>query len=457
MIGTSGADAEKMMGVVDLGNGAAAVLSFDPDALNTQGVRPAALLHSMRFGDIGESGESEHAREQLRQAVAGISDHGDAAGAPTVAGEIFFEPSYEQSPLIQTLTVGLAPLAELTDAPAAAGGDILAPGLASQLHPEQPTEPMYPKGPMVIPTGWSGGGTLVKMLGSANLASRQEVLGTDATVVALADAGIAVTIAGNGRRAGIDPRKAAAEAVYASAAQLACVGAEPLGLVHAFSVGDIENPNVAWQLSELAEGLKEACETLGVSALGGTVSTGNNSPGPILPTPVVAMVGRLPDAYSAGPVGFHTPGEKIALIGAFNPLRDGGEIAKLHGHPLAGMLPFKDLDAIKLAHQTVCEGIAAGRFTSARAVAEGGVAVALAKCCITGGSGAKIMLPPFSDVFGEDLGTAFLVTGAEADLAGTNVIGEIGGDELDIVNQLVVPVLGLQEAFARGLTESPAA
>lgn len=114
------------------------------------------------------------------------------------------------------------------------------------------------------------------------------------------------------------------------------------------------------------------------------------------------------------------------------------------------MLPFKDLDALKLAHQAVREGIGSGRFTGAHHVAEGGMAVALAKCCIAGGSGAKITLPAFSDVFGEDLGTAFLVTGSEEGLAGLNVIGEVGG-ELDIVNQLVVPVSGLQEAYAGGL------
>jgi phosphoribosylformylglycinamidine synthase subunit PurL len=428
---------------VDLGNGLAVVLATAPGDVVAQGAQPIALLQSWHFGEVAES---ERARDQLAQAVAGI---GDSAELPTVAGEVYFEQSYEQSFLTKTLAVGVAPIEDLVDAPADAGGDVRAD---LDLHPEQPTEPMYPKGPMVIPTGWSGGGTLVKMLGSANLASRQPVFGRQETVAQLGEAAAAIAIGGNGRRAAVDPRKGAAEAVYDCAAKLACVGAEPLGVMHMLSVGNVEQPNVAWQLSGLVEGLTEACEDLGVPIVAGDISVGNESvDGPVLPTPMVAMLGTLPDAVKPEGIGFRTPGEQIALVGAFNPLRDGAEIAKLHGHPLAGMLPFKDVAALRLAQETVRDGVRSGRFTSAHAIAAGGIAVALARSCIAGGNGAQIKLPAFFDVFGEDFGTAFLVTGSEAALAGLNVIGEVGGEQLDIFNQLVVPVAGLEEAYAGGL------
>ncbi len=109
-----------------------------------------------------------------------------------------------------------------------------------------------------------------------------------------------MSIDGNGRRVACDPRAGAAEAVYECAANLACVGAEPLGLTNCLNFGNPEKPHVAWQLSEAVEGLAQACEALGVPVVGGNVSLYNEAPsGPIFPTPVVGMVGQLPDAARA--------------------------------------------------------------------------------------------------------------------------------------------------------------
>src|SRR5208283_5171664 len=114
----------------------------------------------------------------------------------------------------------------------------------------------------------------------------------DAAVLVLEGAGaIAVSIDGNGRRVAVDPRAGAAEVVYECAANLACVGAEPLGLTNCLNFGNPEKPHVAWQLSEAVDGLAQACTELGVPVVGGNVSLYNESPdGPILPTPVVGMV-----------------------------------------------------------------------------------------------------------------------------------------------------------------------
>src|SRR5207248_1787431 len=82
---------------------------------------------------------------------------------------------------------------------------------------------------------------------------------------------------------------------------LACVGAEPLGLTNCLNFGNPEKPHVAWQLVEAVEGLSEACESLGIPVVGGNVSLYNEAPsGPIFPTPVVGMVGKLPHAAAAG-------------------------------------------------------------------------------------------------------------------------------------------------------------
>ena len=105
-----------------------------------------------------------------------------------------------------------------------------------------------------------------------------------------------VSIDGNGRRVAADPYRGTIEAVLECAANLACVGAEPLGLTNCLNFGNPEKPHIAWQLTEAVRGLGDACRALGVPVVGGNVSLYNEgADGPIYPTPVVGMVGELPD------------------------------------------------------------------------------------------------------------------------------------------------------------------
>ena len=217
------------------------------------------------------------------------------------------------------------------------------------LEPEPPTVPLYVGGEQQVATEADPATILRALLASANIASRRVVFEqydpvvqsrtvrrpeqADAAVLALpvlsatAGAGgapipaIAVSIDGNGRRVAVDPRAGAAEVVYECAANLACVGAEPLGLTNCLNFGNPEKPHVAWQLSEAIDGLAQACRDLEVPVVGGNVSLYNESPdGPILPTPVIGMVGKLPDARRAGRIGFLNPGDKIALVGELQPV-----------------------------------------------------------------------------------------------------------------------------------------
>src|SRR5579884_498639 len=374
------------------------------------GARPIAVLDSLRFGEPGSSGRS---RYLLERAVAGIGHYGNSIGVPTVGGEIYFEPSYEQNCLVNAMCLGLAPQERLIRAAANGPGNVVmllgaltgrdgiggasvlasaelgegdeakrpsfligapftekkvlecclelldagllvslqdlgAAGLTSavsemaskgavgididvcqvplrepgmepfeimisesqermlcvvtpervgavihvcerwevpattigtvtgdervrvlssgalvadlpghvlvddcplyDLEPIQPAVDVYPPPAAVLTGREAPGETLPALLGSPNLASRRPVFEqydppvqsrtvrrpeqADAAVLALGpDGAIAVSIDGNGRRVACDPRVGAAEAVYECAANLACVGAEPLGLI----------------------------------------------------------------------------------------------------------------------------------------------------------------------------------------------------------------------------------
>ncbi len=342
------------------------------------------------------------------------------------------------------------------------------------LEPAPPSAGLYAGADPVLTGDESAGETLLALLRSVNIASRRPVFEqydpivqsrtvrrpdeADAAVLALGgrpdSPAIAVSIDGNGRRVACDPRRGAAEAVYECAANLACVGAEPLGLTNCLNFGNPEKPHVAWQLVEAVEGLAFACEELGVPVVGGNVSLYNEAPtGPIFPTPVVGIVGKLPRAARAGRLGFAEEGDAIALVGPFEPSAVGSELSKLRGLPPVGELPVSDVGRIRVAHGAVRSRVRSGAFRSAHDVAEGGVAVALAECCVAGGLGASVRLPRGLDPFGEAPGRGFIVSGPREALAGFVVIGEVGGDALTIEGLLDIPVSELRDARDGGLSE----
>ena len=74
---------------------------------------------------------------------------------------------------------------------------------------------------------------------------------------------LAVSIDGNGRRVAADPYSGTIASVLECAANLACVGAEPLGTTNNLNFGNPEKPHIAWQLSESVRGLGEACRAFG--------------------------------------------------------------------------------------------------------------------------------------------------------------------------------------------------
>ena len=337
------------------------------------------------------------------------------------------------------------------------------------LEPVQPSESLYAAAPASLSGDESPEDVLVALLSSANIASRRPVFEqydpvvqsrtirrpeqADAAVLALPDgSAIAVSIDGNGRRVACDPRAGAAEAVLECAANLACVGATPLGLTNCLNFGNPEKGHVAWQLVEAVDGLVGACEALGIPVIGGNVSLYNEAPtGPIFPTPVIGMVGRLPDAARAGQLGFAAEGDVIALVGSFAPSAVGSELAKLQGAAPAGALPPTDMQAVRDAHEAVRIGINLGALHNAHDIAEGGLAVAVAECCIAGRIGARVRIPQGLAPFAESPGRAFVVSGPEDALTGFQIIGSVGGDEFELEGLLKLAVSELHAARERGL------
>jgi phosphoribosylformylglycinamidine synthase subunit PurL len=265
----------------------------------------------------------------------------------------------------------------------------------------------------------------------------------DAAVLQLPEAGnaIAVSIDGNGRRVACDPYEGTIEAVLECAQNLACVGAEPLGLTNCLNFGNPEKPTGAWQLDRAVQGLADVCNALGVPVVGGNVSLYNEGPdGPIYPTPVVAMVGELPDPAQVAGSGFAREGDAIGLIGPFEPSLAGSELAKRRGKLEMG-LPRPDVAGVAAACEIVRDAVRAGKLSSAHDVSDGGLACAIAESAIAGGIGCETNIEhlrergaqPEEALFGEGAG-GFLVSAERATLEelGAVLIGSVGGENVAI-------------------------
>jgi phosphoribosylformylglycinamidine synthase II len=206
--------------------------------------------------------------------------------------------------------------------------------------------------------------------------------------------GIAVTSDCNPRYTGLDPRRGAEQAVVEAARNLACVGAAPIAVSDCLNFGNPEKPQVAWQLSEAVAGLASACNALGIPVVSGNVSLYNETSGrAIAPTPAVGMVGLIDDIERVVPVGFHK-GERVVLLGEPASTLSAGEYrAVMHGDN-EGPFPRIDFEAERRLGDLLRTLAARALIRSAQDVSDGGLAVALAESCFSGGTGLIVDSAP---------------------------------------------------------------
>jgi phosphoribosylformylglycinamidine synthase II len=310
----------------------------------------------------------------------------------------------------------------------------------------------------------AAGDELLALLGSPNVRSRRPVFerydqlvgsrtvrrpGLDAAVLRLRPSlrGVAVSLDGPGRAAGLDPRAAGAGAVFEAARNVACAGGRPLAVTDCLNFGSPEKPEIAWELAEAIEGMARACEVLGIPVVSGNVSLYNETDGrAIPPTPLVGCVGAIPDVRAVP--GAWREGDLVLLAGGDAVALDGSEYqAQFLGGP-AGRPPPPDY----LAEAALIHFLwrSAPGLSAAHDLSDGGLAVALAELALHSGIGAELELD--DDVlawFGEGCGRAIVACAPERaeSLEGMPLrrLGVVGGDRL-----LGIRLAELRAAFERG-------
>jgi phosphoribosylformylglycinamidine (FGAM) synthase-like enzyme len=128
-------------GVIDVGDGLAVAIRIEshnhPSAVEpyqgaatgvggiirdvfSMGARPIALMDPLRFGPL----DDPRSRYLFEGVVGGISGYGNSVGVPTVGGEVVFDESYRDNPLVNVLCLGVMPVDRLVLARAEGPGNL---------------------------------------------------------------------------------------------------------------------------------------------------------------------------------------------------------------------------------------------------------------------------------------------------------------------------------------------
>ncbi len=383
--------------------------------------------------------------------------------------------STEARVLKDAQAVANLPVLPLTDPPAyrtkgATRGDAL------------PKNPERPSNTLTSPKD-----ALLALLASPDIASKAAVYrqydhqvqtntvispGGDAALLRIKETGkgIALCADGNGRYCQLAPYVGGAIAVAEACRNLSCIGATPLAITNCLNFGNPERPDIYYQLEWCIRGMARACQVLNVPVVSGNVSLYNETRGgAIYPTPVIGALGLLEDVTRHVTHEFKQEGHVIALLGSGRLSTNdsafaGSEYASVLGWDAPGK-PRIDLALEARVQGLARSAIEKGLLASAHDCSDGGLAVALAECCIPRGIGfrASFRLPARWEaaLFGEQQSRIIVSVPPHQvehlrSLAADHrvpmiLLGIAGGDTFTVGGDIVLSLSEIDDAWSNSL------
>ncbi len=254
-------------------------------------------------------------------------------------------------------------------------------------------------------------GALLAVLAHPDVCSRRPLIERYDTVVrgataipsGYADAGVivierpspravALSVDGNARFGAISAKLAAAHAVVEAARNVAAVGAVPIGLTDCLNYGNPEDPVAYRELADGIEGLAEAARAVTISSdaglpfVSGNVSLYNHaaSGSAIVPSAVVACIGRIDDVRKTVTMQFVESGDALYVLGARDDRLGGSVLAGVLGLTPSGELPGIDYQEVNASLRAVIDGIGRGDVHAAHDISDGGLLACVAEMCLGG-------------------------------------------------------------------------
>ncbi|WP_448854812.1 phosphoribosylformylglycinamidine synthase subunit PurL [Corynebacterium frankenforstense] len=277
--------------------------------------------------------------------------------------------------------------------------------------------------------------------------------------------GVAVASDASGRYTKLDPNTGARLALAEAYRNVAVTGARPVAVTNCLNFGSPENPDVMWQFREAVHGLADGAQELGIPVSGGNVSFYNQTGDePILPTPLVGVLGVIDDVADATghDLGSVSEPEYIYVLGKTHEEFGGSVWQEISGGGLNGLPPQVDLaDEERLADFFV-PAAAHGLLTAAHDCSEGGIAQAVVEMAMRSGLGVDLDLTAvheelFTALFSESASRAVIATTADRADGVESLLGEAGVPFIPVGKTVAdsreLKVTGEDDAFTADLDE----
>ncbi|MCB2230527.1 phosphoribosylformylglycinamidine synthase subunit PurL [bacterium] len=333
---------------------------------------------------------------------------------------------------------------------------------------------------LTTPSDWNK--TLITMISSPNLCHKGWVFeqydhmvrtntavgpGSDAAVLRIrkTDKALAMTTDCNGRYCYLNPRLGARSAVAEAARNIVCSGGRPLAVTNCLNFGNPYKPEIYYCFAEAVGGMGDACRVFETPVTGGNVSFYNEDPQrAVYPTPTIGMVGLIEHTDHITTQWFKDNGDVVFLLGTTGDDLGASEYLHVVHRLRRGAVPSLDLTREKKLQDALLAAIQSGLVKSAHDVSDGGLAIALAECCISHNDhqiGASVRIEadvrPDSLLFGESQSRVIVSAAAvDADRLETHFrnagipvarIGLVGGRRL-VINELVdIELESISSAF----------
>jgi phosphoribosylformylglycinamidine synthase len=177
-----------------------------------------------------------------------------------------------------------------------------------------------------------------------------------------------------------------------SCRNVACTGAEPIGILDHLQFGSPENPDIYWTFIKSIKAIIDFCNYMKIPVVGGKVSFYNETMNsPIKPSPVIGTIGLIKERDHITN-SIPKMGNSLFILGQTREELGGSEYFELINHAEYGRVPKVNLNIDKKNRSVVLEMIEKGLIDFVHDCSKGGIGTALSELAISGNLGINVDL-----------------------------------------------------------------
>jgi phosphoribosylformylglycinamidine synthase len=217
--------------------------------------------------------------------------------------------------------------------------------------------------------------------------------GANASVIRVNDNKfVSIKLDGNSKHCYLDPYQGMLGCLSESCRNVACTGAQPIGILDHLQFGSPENPYIYWTFIKSIKAIIDFCNYMKIPVVGGKVSFYNETMNsPIKPSPVIGTIGLIKDR-SHITNNIPKSGNSLFILGQTSEELGGSEYFELIDHAEYGIVPKVNLRADKKNRSAVLDMIERGLIDFVHDCSKGGIGTALSELAIFGSIGIDVDL-----------------------------------------------------------------